>query len=545
MIFSMMSMCIWFMGAPKNAISMIFFLMNMVIFLQNQFNLIYPIELPIEQREIASIVSWAYLNSFYDASKASQTMKSQKVKCSVDEDCSRMKKQSKKVSHNKSSKQMNGKDLKTLSLPRNFFKNNLIKQSNSKLSNLYDQDDENQNHSYSLSNYHQDSKQSIELDEKCINEINSNHETFKRNSEVNQIDLKVDKHSKAFVKPIQSKNCSAKTVDRNLFFNSHLVQESNDMSWPLQRDSSMDSRNSISISSLNRNRNPKLLDDYSSISNNCGISTSGGASSVSCSDDFSFTAIETEENSNVFEDCSNVKNNNEHNPEFPSNKISIDNNGDESETDSESSIHSLSSLSCNIQNDEIKFSSQVPSSKQSNKFGKCPKSQPIQECCPKNSRFISNNQRKVNDCNTPPSNRIATKKVSRKILVNSKPQTIGSSHQKLMQIPPVTEFKPKKEVEDLYFVDKSIGDGKFGVVYTCIHRSTRQSYALKVVDKRTMQQVLPNSGRCGSINTEVSILRGLQHPNIIRLFDHFDYEDQSYLVLELLQVLAFFTKIKF
>ncbi|OTF72207.1 hypothetical protein BLA29_012201, partial [Euroglyphus maynei] len=128
----------------------------------------------------------------------------------------------------------------------------------------------------------------------------------------------------------------------------------------------------------------------------------------------------------------------------------------------------------------------------------------------------------------------------------------------LTTIPASTKFQPKKEVDDIYFVDKSIGDGKFGVVYTCIHRKTRQSFALKVVDKYTMQQVFPptppppsttTSSTSGHnnhnnnnmdksndpANAEVAILSRIKHPNIVRLYDHFDYVDQCYLVLELLQ----------
>lgn len=102
-------------------------------------------------------------------------------------------------------------------------------------------------------------------------------------------------------------------------------------------------------------------------------------------------------------------------------------------------------------------------------------------------------------------------------------------------------FIPKKEVNKLYSVGDVIGDGKFGVVYTCIHRSTRKSYAMKVVDKCTMQQMMQNchKGPNLNMNSEATILQRIEHPNIVKLYDHFEFADQTYLILELLKVCLF------
>lgn len=95
----------------------------------------------------------------------------------------------------------------------------------------------------------------------------------------------------------------------------------------------------------------------------------------------------------------------------------------------------------------------------------------------------------------------------------------------------VKNFQPNKEVDRFYEVGDAIGDGKFGVVYKCTKRSSGQKFALKVVNKLEMQQMLPNS-----CSDEGKILEKIHHPNIIRLYQSFDFFDETYLVLELFKV---------
>lgn len=99
-------------------------------------------------------------------------------------------------------------------------------------------------------------------------------------------------------------------------------------------------------------------------------------------------------------------------------------------------------------------------------------------------------------------------------------------------------FVPKKEVAKFYALGEAIGDGKFGVVYTCVHRQSGQSFAMKVVNKGTMQQMMQHCENEQTLctNSEANILKRLEHDNIVKLFEHFDFVDQSYLILELLKV---------
>lgn len=85
------------------------------------------------------------------------------------------------------------------------------------------------------------------------------------------------------------------------------------------------------------------------------------------------------------------------------------------------------------------------------------------------------------------------------------------------------------EVTEKYDIGRPIGDGHFSVVYFCMNKTTQEFCALKLIDK------LKCKGRDDMIYNEVAILKRLQHPNIVKLIEEFDYPKQLYLILELVQ----------
>ena len=87
-----------------------------------------------------------------------------------------------------------------------------------------------------------------------------------------------------------------------------------------------------------------------------------------------------------------------------------------------------------------------------------------------------------------------------------------------------------KEVINKYEIGQIIGDGNFAVVHECMNRSNRSAFALKIIDKTKCK------GREFMITNEVSILRRIHHPNVIRLVEDFDYYNELYLVTELVTV---------
>lgn len=93
---------------------------------------------------------------------------------------------------------------------------------------------------------------------------------------------------------------------------------------------------------------------------------------------------------------------------------------------------------------------------------------------------------------------------------------------------PSTPILPKN-IADKYEVGRMIGDGNFAVVHECLNRQTKEEYALKIIDKNKCK------GKEHMIASEVAILRRVKHENIVQLLEEFDYENDLYLVMELIK----------
>ncbi|KAG0026002.1 Calcium/calmodulin-dependent protein kinase type 1 [Podila clonocystis] len=81
---------------------------------------------------------------------------------------------------------------------------------------------------------------------------------------------------------------------------------------------------------------------------------------------------------------------------------------------------------------------------------------------------------------------------------------------------------------DLYTVtDHVLGVGTFATVKEIKLKSTGQSFALKIILKRTIQ------GKGGMLDTEIAVLSKVRHPNCVSLLEMFETEDAVYLVTDL------------
>nr|CAB3236351.1 serine/threonine-protein kinase DCLK1 [Phallusia mammillata] len=82
------------------------------------------------------------------------------------------------------------------------------------------------------------------------------------------------------------------------------------------------------------------------------------------------------------------------------------------------------------------------------------------------------------------------------------------------------------DIESRYEIGKTIGDGNFAVVKECRLRNTESEYAMKIIDKSKLK------GKEDMIENEIAIMKNCHHPNIVRLIEEFETEDEIYLVLE-------------
>ena len=81
---------------------------------------------------------------------------------------------------------------------------------------------------------------------------------------------------------------------------------------------------------------------------------------------------------------------------------------------------------------------------------------------------------------------------------------------------------------DYYDIIKKIGKGTFGTVYKVIHKTTETIRAMKVIPKNNMKYGFTDD----DIIQEINILKTLEHPHIIKLYEFYTYKENYYLINE-------------
>lgn len=78
-----------------------------------------------------------------------------------------------------------------------------------------------------------------------------------------------------------------------------------------------------------------------------------------------------------------------------------------------------------------------------------------------------------------------------------------------------------------YDLGKTIGKGNFAKVKVATHLITGVEVAIKIIDKTNL-----NEGSLAKLLREVKVMKQLDHPNVVKLFEVIDTEDTLFLVLE-------------
>lgn len=79
-----------------------------------------------------------------------------------------------------------------------------------------------------------------------------------------------------------------------------------------------------------------------------------------------------------------------------------------------------------------------------------------------------------------------------------------------------------------YQIIKTLGEGSFGKVKLAYHLATHEKVALKIINRKT----LAKSDMQGRVEREISYLRLLRHPHIIKLYDVIKSKDEIIMVIE-------------
>lgn len=76
---------------------------------------------------------------------------------------------------------------------------------------------------------------------------------------------------------------------------------------------------------------------------------------------------------------------------------------------------------------------------------------------------------------------------------------------------------------------KELGTGSFGTAYLCKHKRTQEEYVVKAVKKSRAKIPVED------IEKEIMVMRQVDHPHLVRLFDWYEDQGRVYLVLEALK----------
>ena len=83
-------------------------------------------------------------------------------------------------------------------------------------------------------------------------------------------------------------------------------------------------------------------------------------------------------------------------------------------------------------------------------------------------------------------------------------------------------------LDDLYDVHGVLGSGGFATVRKAVNRITKNSFAIKTID---LCKIRPE--QLHLLRDEIEIMKMLDHPNVIKLYETFEEESKLHLVLEL------------
>lgn len=85
------------------------------------------------------------------------------------------------------------------------------------------------------------------------------------------------------------------------------------------------------------------------------------------------------------------------------------------------------------------------------------------------------------------------------------------------------------KLRDSYRIGSKLGDGAFGSVRKITHRVTGEHRAVKTIHKKTLK----SEDERQTFFNEVAVLRTLDHPNVLKLYEFYQDEKNYYLITEL------------
>ena len=88
-------------------------------------------------------------------------------------------------------------------------------------------------------------------------------------------------------------------------------------------------------------------------------------------------------------------------------------------------------------------------------------------------------------------------------------------------------LEPEPKIAD-FTITKELGAGSFGHVYLVTHKKTKVNYAIKAIDKRNKTNIEEKP----YFRREVEVMYKIHHPNVVKLFGHFEDNNYCYFIME-------------
>ena len=84
------------------------------------------------------------------------------------------------------------------------------------------------------------------------------------------------------------------------------------------------------------------------------------------------------------------------------------------------------------------------------------------------------------------------------------------------------------KIRDHYRIGKVLGSGAFGEVRLCLHKDTQVQRAVKVLRKNLLDEK-----EMDMLKNEISILKLMDHPNIVKMYEFLEDDKRIYIVTEI------------
>jgi len=98
-------------------------------------------------------------------------------------------------------------------------------------------------------------------------------------------------------------------------------------------------------------------------------------------------------------------------------------------------------------------------------------------------------------------------------------------------------IRKSENIKDFYdVVPKPLASGSYGAVHLCTHKLTKEKRAVKIVPKYKIASV-------DNFLNEIELLRMVDHPQIIRMYEWFEDKSNIYIVMDLCDGGELFDKI--